>query len=695
LILFILHIPCFFCSAVNACKQLGIPTVLTLSDVWLLCPRGLVTSANQLCDGPQEGKKCMKDCHYNNEVLTRYKEAKSFFSKVDRIFASSHYGRRTYIENNWNKRMPVIHYTRDYSNVKPEGEPNQLVFGFMGSLIWHKGPDVLVKAFKNIENENIKLKIYGKGDQRDPYYKDLIDLAKNDSRIELCGTFDHDNLPKIMKEFSVVVVPSSYKDNYPLVIQESLAFQKPVIGTNHGGIPEAIQNGVNGYLFEPRNIDQLTKILKELSDNPEKIQQLKKGIQPPARIEMEALQYENVYRDLLDESSNIDASHGTNLEENFSISHIKNDGPKLLIVGHNLNLEGAPKWLFFLARGLKNKGYDITVVSPTDGALKDYYILENIDVVVDEKFFNNLDIDKTVFEYFDIVLLNTLVNSIFVEHIHSVSVPTILHIHESERDIYMAKKDFSPYFKNVNSVVFSANATKKIYSDLEVNNNFTIIRPSIDFDEIESFKSENKRENLKNKFGLAPEDKVITIVGTIIERKGQMTLVDAAIKLLDSGKKNLHFFIVGAIDNHYTKKINTKIEKNGYSKNIHVIPISNPLEYYLMSDLFVCCSLIESYPNVIMEAMAFELPIISTDVFGIPEQITNEEHGILIKPSSPDLLAEKIQLLIEKPELAKKYAKNAYNRISTELTLDKAIKSYDDLIKEILKEKKVKVSLKN
>ena len=48
--------PMFFCSALKACKKLGIPTVLTTSDTWLLSPRSLVTSDFQLCNGPEEGK---------------------------------------------------------------------------------------------------------------------------------------------------------------------------------------------------------------------------------------------------------------------------------------------------------------------------------------------------------------------------------------------------------------------------------------------------------------------------------------------------------------------------------------------------------------------------------------------------------------------------------------------------------------
>jgi len=406
--------PMFFCSALKACKKLGIPTVLTLSDMWLLSPRSLVTSDFELCDGPKEGKKCMKDCYYDEDILTRYKDAKFFFDNVDRVFASSYFGRRTFLENGWKRKMDVIHYSRDYSNVRLEGKPKETVFGFMGSLIWHKGPDVLINAFKKVNNEKIKLKIYGRGDKRSSYFKDLKNFAKDDKRIEFCGTFDHADLPKIMKGLSVVVVPSSYKDNFPLVMYESLAHKKPMIGSNNGGIPEAVKDGINGYLFEPGNVNELAKIIYRLSENPEEIKRLEEGIKPPPRIEAEALQYENIYQDLVNRYTDRKKSIQTSsVEGPDTTQSLQKGNYNLLFVTHNLNLEGAPRWVYFLAIGLKKEGYHITVVSPLDGALRELYHKENIEVVIDPKFQSDQATDARFFQQFDLVFLNTIVNSIF------------------------------------------------------------------------------------------------------------------------------------------------------------------------------------------------------------------------------------------------------------------------------------------
>lgn len=291
--------PMWFASALDVCKELRKPTVLTLTDNWLLCPRGLVTSNNQICDGPEGGQKCMDTCHYGDEVITRVKEAKLFFENVDHVVAGSNFVRRTFSENNWNREIDLLPFSIDHSHVKKVGNPKEIVFCFMGTFIWHKGIHVLINAFKMVKNEKIKLKIYGRGDERDPYVKDILSLAKDDKRIEFCGIFDYSELSQVMQEISILVIPSSYKENFPLVMQNSLAYNKPVIASNVGGMPEVIKDGVNGFLFEQEDAQGLARIIHKISQNPEIIEKLKEGIVSPPRIESEALQYENIYRNLI------------------------------------------------------------------------------------------------------------------------------------------------------------------------------------------------------------------------------------------------------------------------------------------------------------------------------------------------------------------------------------------------------------
>jgi glycosyltransferase involved in cell wall biosynthesis len=108
-----------------------------------------------------------------------------------------------------------------------------------------------------------------------------------------------ESIPRIMKDTSLLVVPSVYPDNYPLVTLIALAYRTPVIGSRIGGIPEIIQSGVNGFLFEPGNADELASLINDIAEEPEIIQRLSENIQSPRRLEEEALDYENLYTELV------------------------------------------------------------------------------------------------------------------------------------------------------------------------------------------------------------------------------------------------------------------------------------------------------------------------------------------------------------------------------------------------------------
>lgn len=288
-----------FAGILKICQNLNMPTVLTLTDNWLLCPINFLTINKQLCDGPNEGKQCMVECKYNSDILTRYKEAKSFFESIDSVFTGTTFVAKTFSVNGWNKIINLNPFSVDYSYVQSKKQSDNLIFGFIGSLMWHKGAHVLINAFKKIKNDDIKLKIYGSGAEGDKYQTKIFDLIKSDHRIQYCGTFNYSQLPDVMNELSAIIIPSTYKEIFPLVMQTALAYKIPVIASNIGGMPEVIKDGVNGYLFELGNSDELSLILEKITNNPALIKTLSKNITQPPRVEEEAFLYFIKYKELL------------------------------------------------------------------------------------------------------------------------------------------------------------------------------------------------------------------------------------------------------------------------------------------------------------------------------------------------------------------------------------------------------------
>ena len=104
------------------------------------------------------------------------------------------------------------------------------------------------------------------------------------------------------------------------------------------------------------------------------------------------------------------------------------------------------------------------------------------------------------------------------------------------------------------------------------------------------------------------------------------------------------------------------------------------------SKVLVLPSRIESIPNVVKEAFYLKVPVVATNVGGIPEIVTHEKTGLLVPPNDPQSLADAINRLLENSEYAKKLVEGAYefviNNLTWDVLLPKYIKFYEDLLKE-------------
>ena len=288
--------PMWLSSIAKLCKDSNTPVVMTLTDAWLLCPRALLDLDFRLCNGPEGGEKCFSSCRLR--MKPRYLDARSLYYMADEVAAPSRFLPTLIASNGWNRKVAVIPHSINYAHVRRstnEKPSRSLNFVFIGTLQWHKGVHVLIEAFRRVSNDNIVLKIYGSHNHSD-YFKAVLHLMQGDDRIRLLGPFPEERLPDIMNDASVIVVPSTYYENYPLVMLTALAYRVPAIVTNIGGMPEVIKQSVNGFLFDVGRVDQLTDIIEQIGNEPHILDRLKANIVTPRRTEEEALDYENMYR---------------------------------------------------------------------------------------------------------------------------------------------------------------------------------------------------------------------------------------------------------------------------------------------------------------------------------------------------------------------------------------------------------------
>ena len=163
------------------------------------------------------------------------------------------------------------------------------------------------------------------------------------------------------------------------------------------------------------------------------------------------------------------------------------------------------------------------------------------------------------------------------------------------------------------------------------------------------------------------------VIGTIAEwtsNKGLIYLLKA-IKIIKD--KKFDTILIGSGENPDKEKITKFIEKKNL-KNIHLIEfIPNAVNYLKAFDIFILPSTKEGLPYTIIEAMAAEVPVIATNVGGIPEMIENNINGILIESKNSQLLAVKILELINNPETTKEMTRKSRQKVEKEFTLDQMI----------------------
>jgi glycosyltransferase involved in cell wall biosynthesis len=179
---------------------------------------------------------------------------------------------------------------------------SRIRFGFIGQLSAHKGVDLLINAYLKLRGDDISLSIYGSPDQ-DSYMDELLRLSSNGNHIDFCGTFPREELAARLSEFDVLVIPSRWYENSPLVLLYALATRTPVIVTDVKGMSEFVKDGFNGYTFQKNSVEQLTAAMQRVVDDPASVERLSQNAVYTKDVSDHAEDVFNVYKCTLDRQS--------------------------------------------------------------------------------------------------------------------------------------------------------------------------------------------------------------------------------------------------------------------------------------------------------------------------------------------------------------------------------------------------------
>jgi glycosyltransferase involved in cell wall biosynthesis len=165
----------------------------------------------------------------------------------------------------------------------------------------------------------------------------------------------------------------------------------------------------------------------------------------------------------------------------------------------------------------------------------------------------------------------------------------------------------------------------------------------------------------------------------MVEKKGVRELVDTILDNQDLKEYRFIFIGGGTLLDELIEKVETKGAENIFFKGW--LETDDVVNYYKKVDALILPSHAEGFPNVILEALNYKLPIIATDIGGISESVIDNYNGFLIEPKDKVKLYKSIKKIGESQEIKEKFSKNCENILKQNHTIKINCKKIFDLFK--------------
>ena len=293
----------------QAARDFGAATLLTVHDLWFDCPvvqrvdfRGaLCTKApGRIClacvwNGrrvnvvPRETIRRLAESNVSSllDIVPTVDDLEDWISRsqtcldaVDTVITPSNFVRDNLAEHGLTHPRFVLldnGLRPPGARLEADTPDGVLRFGFLGTHPL-KGTQVAIDAFHKLTDvPGVRLLCYGGG-----LDSPIGDLPPN---IVNQGRFDPADIEAVYASFDVLIVPSTWWENAPIVIREAFGRGKPVIASDLGGMAESVRDGVDGLLFPVGDSDALAACVCRLADEPGLLDRLRASIRPPVPLE--------------------------------------------------------------------------------------------------------------------------------------------------------------------------------------------------------------------------------------------------------------------------------------------------------------------------------------------------------------------------------------------------------------------------
>lgn len=263
-------------SILDAANEAGVPVVISCNDYKHICPNYKMFHSGRICEECKGGKfhrALVNRCCHGSLAVSAASMAEAYVHDWKNIwrknvstflFASRFMAEKT--QEFWGKDQVSIDFLRNPFDAKKyhvEANVGNYILYF-GRLIDEKGVDVLMEAAKSAPD--VPVVVVGDGPDRE----NLEQAAGKLDNVRIVGPAWGDDLSAWQNGARAVVVPSIWNENFPYVILQAFAASNPVIGARRGGIPELIEEGPHGWIYDADDVDALALLMRKVIALPDK-----------------------------------------------------------------------------------------------------------------------------------------------------------------------------------------------------------------------------------------------------------------------------------------------------------------------------------------------------------------------------------------------------------------------------------------
>ena len=354
-------------------------------------------------------------------------------------------------------------------------------------------------------------------------------------------------------------------------------------------------------------------------------------------------------------------------------------------------------YLFTLAENVNKTDFEVGILYPNFPQLQAFKKLINVDnLVVDSKYFaGNIiryapSIAKEIKKFApDIIHINDpIFLGVIAARLAGVKKVVITHHTPEVKAQYNWKGKLakSLAFKLTDSFIFTSEYDQEIGVKLDniPLNKSKVIAYGLDTNKFSQtqLQRDTIRVDIREKLQIPQNNIVIASAGRLVAQKAQSDLIKAA-NIVCSKHDNVTFVLVG--EGSLRNQLEIQVENQGLSEKFLLPGFVNNIEEFLSGvDIFTMSSLFEGLCYAVVEAAAMSVPVVATAVGGMRYSVADNETGFLVEPRNPEKLAEKINFLLDNPDIAQQMGEKGRTRFIKLFTLERMISETEALYCRLL-----------